>query len=57
MSLEHSYSLLNQPEQAAALEQLNQEIWDVRDRLAAMMAGRAVLMNLMKGEVIDERIE
>lgn len=57
MSLEYSYSLLNQPEQVAALEQLNQEIWDVRDRLAAMMAGRAVLMNLMKGEVIDERIE
>jgi hypothetical protein len=55
MSLEHSYSQLNPADQARALEVIDSAIWDLRDRLAVAIAGRAVLMNvMMKHEVVDE---
>lgn len=47
--------MLNPADQASALVHLDKEIWDLRDMLAAAMAGRAVLMNVMKGEeVVNE---
>jgi len=51
MSLEHSYSLLKLTDQQAALERIEAEIWDLLDRIAALRADRAALMNVMMGHL------
>ena len=51
MSLEQSYALLTQAEQAAELARMTEEMWSLMDRIAALTAKRGALMNAMMGRV------
>lgn len=57
MSIEHSYSLLTPLEQATELARLTEEMWNMMDKLAAITAGRAALMNVMMAPVIGEELQ